>query len=68
MLVHWFVYTDSVNCSRRSQSRSPAVIIAYMISQLHYTYDQAVNVVKGAHFCVNLNPGLCFFGCVTIRF
>lgn len=45
-----------VHC-RRSQSRSPAVIIAYMISQLHYTYDQAVNVVKGAHFCVNLNPG-----------
>ena len=56
ILVHWFGYEGFLIHSRQGYSRSPAVIIAYLISQLDYTYDDAVGCIRNV--CrMELNSG-----------
>ena len=68
VLVHWFGCGGFLIHSRWGCSRSPAVIIAYLISQLDYTYEDAVEHVKDVHFWVNLNSGIFHYCRLILRF
>jgi hypothetical protein len=58
-LGHFFKSLVFVLCghSYGGRSRSPAVIIAYLMSTAGYTFDKALTLVQGARSVVALNSG-----------
>ena len=48
--------SETMHCSQ-GVSRSPAIVIAYLIHNLGMSYDQAHALVKWCRPCINPNPG-----------
>jgi len=59
VVVHWFVPIHVLHslCSMAGQSRSVAVIIAYLMARLGMSYDDAYQHVKAAKDDIYPNTG-----------
>ena len=51
------LWARGLRCSMAGRSRSPAIVLAYLMSTNHMPYDESLRVVKTARRVVNLNDG-----------
>ena len=57
VFIHWYALCLILRYSDRGFSRSPSVVIAYLIDKYNYSYDSAYKIVSDKKY-IRINPSI----------
>ena len=69
VLVHWYVFCCflEVPNSAQGRSRSPTLVIAYLMLVKRYNYNQALEVMKKHRPLIDINKGTAYYSILYHR-